>query len=377
MCHTITVDEITVVRELVRLGLRGESSSVRRFTRRIVRERVSEFGPKDPLYITLSAELETAATPSRARRRVSPGGFFTNSELVRVVDVDAAPLPILESSVADELHHIVQERNQLETLRHWGLEPSRSVLFTGPPGVGKTMAAASLARQLDLPLLTIDLGYLMSSHLGKSGQNLKEALRAAQEEPCVFFLDEFDSVAKSRSDLSDVGELKRLVNLLLVELDSWKSSSLLVAATNRASSLDDAVWRRFDRVISFKLPSLDVRLAILDEEVRSFQPRTPSKKSLLALASTTRGMTGADISRLVKNAARGAALSGEQFLPLLELSALAHLRATLATNDGGRDTFCEIASRDLGWTQRRIGDELGISHVAVGKILKKRKNDGR
>ena len=123
----------------------------------------------------------------------------------------------------------------------------------GPPGVGKTLTARWLAAQLKVPLYVLDLTAVMSSLLGKSG-NLRAAIDFAKREPCVLLLDEIDAIAKRRSDDSDVGELKRLVTVILQEVDEWPASSVLLAATNHPELIDPALWRRFDLVVQFKTP---------------------------------------------------------------------------------------------------------------------------
>ena len=133
-----------------------------------------------------------------------------------------------------------------------GLSPTRSAIFVGPPGVGKTLTARWLASQLGVPLYVLDLTAVMSSLLGRSGTNLRAALDFAKRSPCVLLLDEIDAIAKRRSDDTDIGELKRLVTVILQEVDEWPATGLLLAATNHAELIDPALWRRFDLVITSK-----------------------------------------------------------------------------------------------------------------------------
>src|SRR5665213_3572636 len=123
-----------------------------------------------------------------------------------------------------------------------------------PPGVGKTLAARWIARELHRPLLTLDLSAVMSSFLGRTGANVRHVLDYAKGVDCVLLLDELDSIAKRRDDASDVGELKRLVTVLLQEIDDWPSTGLLIAATNHSDLLDPAVWRRFEMRVNFPMP---------------------------------------------------------------------------------------------------------------------------
>jgi SpoVK/Ycf46/Vps4 family AAA+-type ATPase len=120
--------------------------------------------------------------------------------------------------------------------------------------VGKTLAATWLAQQLGKPLLILDLGTVMSRYLGATGANLKRAFGFALRKDGILLLDELDALAKRRDDSADVGELKRLVTVLLQELDDWPAGRLLIGATNHPQLLDNAVWRRFEARIDFPRP---------------------------------------------------------------------------------------------------------------------------
>src|ERR1700733_11402427 len=137
------------------------------------------------------------------------------------------------------------------------LHPTKSALFVGPPGVGKTLAARWIAKKLNRPLIVLDLSAVMSSFLGRTGNNVRNVLDYAKGVECIFLLDEFDAIAKRRDDAVEVGELKRLVTVLLQEIDEWPSSGILIAATNHPELLDPAVWRRFDLIVKFPMPAED------------------------------------------------------------------------------------------------------------------------
>ena len=164
--------------------------------------------------------------------------------------------PLLSLDLEETLSQLIQERRQTKRLASMGLNPTRSAIFVGPPGVGKTLTARWLASQLGVPLYVLDLTAVMSSLLGRSGSNLRAALDFAKRSPCVLLLDEIDAIAKRRSDDTDIGELKRLVTVILQEVDEWPATGLLLAATNHAELIDPALWRRFDLVINFKAPEM-------------------------------------------------------------------------------------------------------------------------
>lgn len=248
--------------QVARLGAKGDGERLRIQVLRLIRSLRAEGDD-------LAEVLQTAVfgrdktTPASAIRSVHhqsgtnlsapvPTDGDSRLELLRVEDPPVMPHPLVQSQkVVRHLDALIAERHSASKLARANLQPSRTVLFTGPPGVGKTLAARHLALQLKMPLLVLDLASVISSFLGRTGNNIKQAFEFAKRRDCVFFLDELDAVAKRRDDDSDVGELKRLVTVLLQEIDLWSTNNLLVAATNHAGLLDPAVWRRFDSTVEF------------------------------------------------------------------------------------------------------------------------------
>ncbi|MBC8350610.1 MAG: ATP-binding protein [Planctomycetes bacterium] len=236
---------------LSRLAVSGNRDDIELYVRRVARR----IGKSDPsLAQKLNSTLSSPQRGSVLRDVAVPVDTDSRLELVRMETPSNVELPIWSVSTSSKLEQFVSERRHIDALAEAHLSPSRSALFTGPPGVGKTLTARWLAADLDLPLLTLDLSAVMSSYLGRTGNNLRNVLDYARQMPCVLLLDEFDAIAKRRDDSVEVGELKRLVTVLLQEIDTWPSQGILVAATNHAELLDPAVWRRFDFLVSFDVP---------------------------------------------------------------------------------------------------------------------------
>ena len=180
-----------------------------------------------------------------------------------IADIDYAPSVdslILSESVQDMLNDFrdtIQNKSKMMSL---GLEFRNTLLLYGPPGCGKTSAAKYLASELELPLVTARFDTLISSLLGNTAKNIHRIFDFAKKQPCVLFLDEFDAIAKARDDAHELGELKRVVNSLLQNIDDFSQDGILIAATNHAQMLDKAVWRRFQTVIELSKPgSYEIR----------------------------------------------------------------------------------------------------------------------
>ncbi|MFJ9818745.1 AAA family ATPase [Streptomyces sp. NPDC101151] len=252
-----------------------------------------------------------------------------------------------------------------------GLQPSRSVLLSGPPGVGKSMTASYIAEQMKQTLVVVDLASVMSSYLGRTGRNLRAVLDYAAETECVLFIDEFDALAKRRDDNTDVGELKRLVNVLLLELDRWPAGSFLIAATNHLDLVDPAIARRFDVKIELPMPDYEQRRALLAQiPVIASSSVEAEYTSLLALA--TDGTSHSDIVKLVNGIAREAIIEDANLASFAERMAnysMFSLRNQSKSDTEVRSRVIRVAHDSLGYSQRKIAQILGVSHPTVSRVL--------
>ena len=250
--------------QLIRLALAEQTEDVRLFVARLVRKYRNtdpELAEQMDLYLRAkaprsSAPMRKVAQPALPTQTLPVDDESRLSLLKVFKDESSREQPLLSLDLEETLSQLIQERRQTERLASMGLSPTRSAIFVGPPGVGKTLTARWLASQLGVPLYVLDLTAVMSSLLGRSGSNLRSALDFAKRSPCVLLLDEIDAIAKRRSDDTDIGELKRLVTVILQEVDEWPATGLLLAATNHAELIDPALWRRFDLVINFKAPEM-------------------------------------------------------------------------------------------------------------------------
>lgn len=163
---------------------------------------------------------------------------------------------ILTEENKKQLKEIIREFYNWDVLVSNGAEPQRNILFYGPPGCGKTVSANAIASELGIPLLYVRFDSLISSYLGETASNIRKIFDYAKNDSYVLFFDEFDAIARSRDDVTEHGEIKRVVNAFLQQLDNFKSKSIVIAATNFEKSLDYAIWRRFDETILFDMPTI-------------------------------------------------------------------------------------------------------------------------
>lgn len=250
-----------------RLALTGNEADIRLFLAKYVR-RMKKHDLETTTEIEALLKLESPKRNNVLRKSnpehiLEPKEIAESDEVFKFLKVwdsnEQLEEPMLSENLKNTLLSTIKERlpNNLEILREHNLKPVSSIIFQGPPGVGKSLSAKWLAKELGLPLYILDLTAVMSSYMGKTGNNLRLVLDYAKAQPCVLFLDEIDAIAKKRADDSDVGELKRLVTVLLQEIENWPENSLLVAATNHQELLDPAIWRRFDLDLLFDLPTDD------------------------------------------------------------------------------------------------------------------------
>lgn len=293
---------------LARVALSGRARDVALLVRRLAREhRVSS----PALARQLTALLRQAPVGGSPLRAVEPSAVPLDTDSrVPLLRLLKAPTPEAEPVYVERtwspLRRLVGERRQADRLAEVGVDPTRSALFTGAPGVGKTLAAKWIARELGRPLAVLDLSAVMSSFLGRTGSNLRQVLDFARAHDCVLLLDELDAIAKRRDDVSEVGELKRLVTVLLQEIDDWPPSTLLLAATNHSRLLDPAVWRRFEAVVEFPLPGEEELRAVFREILELDEDSAWPRVFGVAMV----GSSFAEASRVATRARRDAALDG-------------------------------------------------------------------
>lgn len=295
--------------QLIQLALEGKSDDFKAYARKTL----ASINKRRPDLENISQDAGKALAGSVHRFSKTfeplPVDLDSRQELVRRDVVLNLPSTITwPNKIQSSLNEIIEERKHGDKLLGAGLSPVRTILFVGQPGVGKTLAAQWIASALKRQLLTLDLSSVMSSYLGKTGNNIRAVLDFAKKSSSVLLLDEFDSIAKRRDDVSEVGELKRLVTVLLQSIDDWPVDGVLIAATNHPELLDPAVWRRFDRVIEFPKPDSEVRKTFLSKMLNETSAGD-NKLFIDFLASITEEQSFANIKRDIEQAKKQSLIS--------------------------------------------------------------------
>ncbi|MEH6998528.1 MAG: ATP-binding protein [Limnobacter sp.] len=360
----------TDLAQLIRLALAEQTEDVRLFVARLVRKYRNtdpEMAEQMDLYLRAktprsSAPLRRVPQPALPTQTLPVDDESRLSLLKVFKDEPDHEQPLLSIHLEETLGQLIQERRQTERLASMGLSPTRSAIFVGPPGVGKTLTARWLASQLGVPLYVLDLTAVMSSLLGRSGSNLRAALDFSKRGPCVLLLDEIDAIAKRRSDDTDIGELKRLVTVILQEVDEWPSTSLLLAATNHAELIDPALWRRFDLVIDFKTPEMPA----VKQAIKRFlgQDHALFGRWIDILTFVFNGESFSDIERDLQRFRRAVALGTASDADLIE--EFVKSRA-LVLGHQERIDLAVLLTKQTRLSQHTISDITGVSRDTIRK----------
>ncbi|HVL82308.1 MAG TPA: ATP-dependent zinc metalloprotease FtsH [Actinomycetota bacterium] len=264
-----------------------------------------------------------------------------------------------------ELNEVVDFLKQPKKYQRLGGRIPKGVLLVGPPGTGKTLLARAVAGEADVPFYFMSGSEFVEMFVGVGAARVRELFeQAKQHSPCIIFIDELDTIGKSRGAGMTIGghdEREQTLNQLLAEMDGFdpKTGVIIMAATNRPEILDQALMRpgRFDRMVVVDRPDLNGRLAIL--EVHARKVKLIETVDLRAIAAQTPGFAGAELENVINEAALLAARRGEEAVHQKDLQeAIERVMAGL-----------ERRSRVLSDREKDIVAHHETGHALVGMFV--------
>jgi SpoVK/Ycf46/Vps4 family AAA+-type ATPase len=323
---------------LIKAGFNGERELFTKTVEAVIAEERSKS------HHVLANSLALAASQSKSVREppIQLVLKSPNAELLLEQQPDVALSDlVLPPSVLTLIGELIEEQQRADLLRSYNLEPRSRVLLTGPPGNGKTSLAEAIATALCVPFLVVRYERVVNSYLGETAKKLQEVFQYARARQCVLFFDEFDALAKEREDRQESGEIKRVLNSLLLEIDRLPSYVVFVAATNHPDLLDRAVWRRFQARTNLPLPT---RSQIVEWSLlltKRFPHMSWSHSG--HLFSQMQGSSYSELEDLAQNVLRRCVLEGEDdsgrvFREQLKLWIQSHPKRSSARNGDSADS---------------------------------------
>lgn len=332
--------------------------------------------PIEPLNFVLSSLEGDVLTKSTT----VPVDKETATPILEIIFQDdlEQDVPLFNDSIQIAVDAVINEWRNYDKLVQLKASPSKSCLIFGDPGTGKTMLAKWIAKSVGLPVVLAKLDGIISSFLGTSSRNIANLFRFANKYKCILLLDEFDALAKLRDDPQEIGEVKRIVNTLLQNLDTRSEKGFTIGITNHEKLLDPAVWRRFDVQIDIPHPNPMVREKML---AKFIFPLKYSQPELKFINWCMNDATGADLHKLSDWLKRMYILEGTGRRNMLELM---KQFATMNTGrvskriidmlDGDIANLYDILSNDdyLQLKQKDLAALLEMSPSTLSKLISKK-----
>lgn len=226
---------------------------------------------------------------------------------------------VVAEEICTRIERTILEYQERELLERNGLQNRSRLLFGGPSGTGKTMTASVIANETGLPLYVVQLEKIVSRFLGSTSAKLAELFEVINTHPGVYLFDEFDAIGTERERDNEVGEMRRILNSFLKLTEQPMKRSIVIAATNDMKVLDKALFRRFDDVVQFMLPTKAEILKLLQKKLE----KRISDKTMANLASSLEGYSQAVICAICADAIKTSILTNK---PLTKAMIEASLR---------------------------------------------------
>lgn len=218
---------------------------------------------------------------------------------------------IVSDDISDKLQRILNEYRNRNKLISYGLTNRRKILIEGNPGTGKTLTASIIASELSLPLYTIQMDKLVTKFMGETSAKLRQVFDSIESTVGVYLFDEFDAIGADRSLDNEVGEMRRILNSFLQFIEQDNSESIIVAATNNQKLLDQALFRRFDDVLHYMLPTSAEIKRLFEYKIKSYDNCFSISRDVVKAAE---GLSHAEIARVCDDAIKNSILNDEPII---------------------------------------------------------------
>ena len=357
--------------KIIEGALKNDSAKVVNYTNQLI-EKLKNDG-----------EINTAEKFSKILTNKNNINAFVAMEKLNPIPVDSESRSKLVDIYYDELddvetvlnstnekiinEFIINYKNSSKLIEA-GLETNSTILMYGPPGCGKTNCARMIAKKVGLPLVVARLDSLISSYLGTTAKNIRTMFEYIQKNPCVLFLDEFDAIAKARDDNNELGELKRVVNSLLQNIDAL-SDCIVIAATNHEKLLDDAIWRRFNYKMFIDYPDTYGIVNLIKIFSKSFIQF--NQKELEQLAICFNKKSGSYIKDVLENSFRRCIVNDDKItINVIFNQILLNDNVELASNKEKVKYFLSKNTDNKYFTYDDIANILGITKGYVSILAR-------
>lgn len=276
-------------------------------------------------HVQLARDIKTLVEkPSTAKGRIIQFNNQNQALLMSVPDSRLSDLVVSEE-ILERVRRILTEHLNRTKLQSFGMANRRKILIEGVPGTGKTMTASIIASELHLPLYTIQMDKLVTKFMGETSVKLRQIFDSIENIIGVYFFDEFDAIGADRGIDNEVGEMRRILNSFLQFIEQDASESIIIAATNNQRILDKALFRRFDDVLHYSMPSQDDVRKLFHIKFGTFFPDFSSSDTLIERAAS---LSHAEITRVCDDAIKNAILDNTNSLNQEYLIRLVNERLT-------------------------------------------------